>query len=113
MNIVGDGAHLKGVPDKRAGRPCDLLAGKIVYMQRQRQTIQEHAKCAHSRQKHFLPLFAVEKLLRRQVAQLEANPWDVVPPQSTLGTLLEAYSGTAVASTQLGHSSETSHGIIR
>lgn len=125
--------------DLKAPRPTVTVNGTIVYMPRQGLTIQDHPKSAHSRQRYFLPAFAVEMLLRRQIGQLEANPWDVVFPSAvgslrdpnnfrkqwraardelgfewvtphtfrkTVGTLLEASSGMAVASAQLGHSSE-------
>jgi integrase len=127
-----------------AGEACGAvvdggLNGTIVYVPKKGLTIQNHPKSANSRQKYFLPSFAVEMLLRRQIGQLEANPWDVVFPSAvgslrdpnnfrrqwrsasldhgfpwaiphtfrkTVGTLLEASSGLAVASAQLGHSSE-------
>lgn len=125
--------------DLKSERPTVTVNGTIVYMPGQGLTIQEHPKSAHSRQRYFLPAFAVEMLLRRQIGQLEANPWDVVFPSAvgslrdpnnfrkqwrsarddlgfqwvtphtfrkTVGTLLEASSGMASASAQLGHSSE-------
>ena len=46
-------------------------------------TIQEHPKSTNSRQRYYLHPFAVEMLLRRQVLQMVANPWDVVFLSST------------------------------
>lgn len=125
--------------DLKSEKPTVTVNGTIVYVPKKGLTIQDHPKSANSRQKYFLPSFAVEMLLRRQIWQREANPWDVVFPSAvgslrdpnnfrrqwrsasldlgfqwvtphtfrkTVGTLLEASSGVAVASAQLGHSSE-------
>ncbi|SKB86113.1 Site-specific recombinase XerD [Arthrobacter sp. 31Cvi3.1E] len=72
--------------DLKAERPTLTVTGTVIYVQGQGMTIQEHPKSTNSRQRYFLPPFAVEMLLRRQVQQLEANPWDVVFP-SSVGTL--------------------------
>lgn len=72
--------------DLKAARPTVPVNGTIVYMPGQGLTIQDHPKSAHSRQRFFLPAFAVEMLLRRQIGQLAANPWDVVFP-SAVGSL--------------------------
>ncbi len=72
--------------DLRAERPTLTVTGTVIYVSGEGMTIQEHPKSTNSRQRYFLPAFAVEMLLRRQVQQLEANPWDVVFPSST-GTL--------------------------
>jgi integrase len=72
--------------DLKSEKPTVTVNGTIVYMPRQGLTIQDHPKSANSRQRYFLPAFAVEMLLRRQIGQLEANPWDVVFP-SAVGTL--------------------------
>ncbi|MEW1820400.1 site-specific integrase [Arthrobacter sp. NPDC080031] len=125
--------------DLKSERPTVTVTGTIVYVPKQGLTIQDHPKSANSRQRYFLPSFAVQMLQRRQIGQVEANPWDVVFPSAvgslrdpnnlrrqwraasedlgfqwvtphtfrkTVGTLLEASSGVAVASAQLGHSSE-------
>lgn len=72
--------------DLKSERPTLTVTGTVIYVQGQGMTIQEHPKSTNSRQRYFLPPFAVEMLLRRQVQQLVANPWDVVFPSST-GTL--------------------------
>lgn len=72
--------------DLKSARPTLTVTGTIIYVQGQGMTIQEHPKSTNSRQRYFLPAFAVDMLLRRQVQQLESNPWDVVFPSST-GTL--------------------------
>ncbi|WP_354234221.1 tyrosine-type recombinase/integrase [Arthrobacter sp. UYEF3] len=67
-------------------KPTVTVNATIVYMPGQGLTIQDDPKSARSRQRYFLPAFAVEMLLRRQIGQLEANPWDVVFP-SAVGSL--------------------------
>jgi integrase len=72
--------------DLKSERPTLIVTGTVIYVQGEGMTIQEHPESTNSRQGYFLPPFAVEMLLRRQVQQLVANPWDVVFPSST-GTL--------------------------
>ncbi|MFK4299321.1 hypothetical protein ABH924_004502 [Arthrobacter sp. GAS37] len=72
--------------DLKSEKPTVTVNGTIVYMPKQGLTIQDHPKSANSRQRYFLPTFAVEMLLRQQIGQLEANPWDVVFP-SAVGSL--------------------------
>ncbi|MDI3211689.1 site-specific integrase [Arthrobacter sp. AL12] len=72
--------------DLKSARPTLTVTGTVIYVQGQGMTIQEHPKSTNSRQRYYLPPFAVEMLLRRQVQQLEATSWDVVFPSST-GTL--------------------------
>ncbi|MFW0773557.1 tyrosine-type recombinase/integrase [Paenarthrobacter nitroguajacolicus] len=72
--------------DLMSDKPTVTVNGTIVYIPGQGLTIQDHPKSANSRQRYFLPAFAVEMLLRRQIGQLEANPWDVVFP-SAVGSL--------------------------
>lgn len=72
--------------DLKSARPTMTVTGTIIYVKGEGLTIQEHPKSTNSRQQYFLPAFAVEMLLRRQVQQLISNPWDVVFPSST-GTL--------------------------
>lgn len=74
--------------DLKAERPTLTVTGTVIYVQGEGMTIQEHPKSTNSRQRYFLPPFAVEMLMRRQVEQIEANAWDVVFPSST-GTLRE------------------------
>lgn len=72
--------------DLKSERPTLTVTGTVIYVKGHGMTIQEHPKSTNSRQRYYLPPFAVEMLLRRQVQQLVANPWDVVFPSST-GTL--------------------------
>lgn len=125
--------------DLKAEKPTLTVNGTIVTEQGNGLIIQDHPKSTNSRQTYFLPPFAVEMLLRRQVSQLMGNPHDVVFPSATgtlrdpgnyrkqlrtarasigfdwvtphtfrktVGTLLASSEGMAVASAQLGHSSE-------
>ncbi|MBD1541045.1 site-specific integrase [Arthrobacter sp. IA7] len=72
--------------DLKAERPTLTVTGTVIYVPGEGMTIQEHPKSTNSRQRYYLPAFAVEMLLRRQVQQVMANPWDVVFPSAT-GTL--------------------------
>lgn len=126
--------------DLASDKPTLTVNGTIVYEKGKGLIIQDHPKSKNSRQTYFLPPFAVEMLLRRQVSQLMGNPHDVVFPSAvgtlrdpnnfrkqwrttrdelgfqwvtphtfrkTVGTLLAASEGMAVASAQLGHSNES------
>lgn len=125
--------------DLKSEKPTLTINGTVVPERGKGLIIQEHPKSTNSRQRYFLPPFAVEMLLRRQVSQLVGNPHDVVFPSATgtlrdpnnfgkqwrnardalsfkwvtphtfrktVGTLLADSQGMAVASAQLGHSSE-------
>lgn len=72
--------------DLMAERPTLTIRGTVIYTPGEGLTIQDHPKSANSRQRYFLPQFAVDMLLRRQVQQLVGNPWDVVFPSAS-GTL--------------------------
>jgi integrase len=72
--------------DLKSAKPTVTVNGTIVYIPKQGLTIQDHPKSAHLRQRYFPPAFAVEMLLRRQIGQLEANPWDLMFP-SAVGSL--------------------------
>jgi integrase len=50
--------------DLKSEKPTATVNGTIVYMPKQGLTIQDHPKSANSRQRYFLPSFAVEMLLR-------------------------------------------------
>ncbi|ALV44695.1 hypothetical protein MB46_03390 [Arthrobacter alpinus] len=125
--------------DLKSEKPTLTINGTIVTEKGKGLIIQGHPKSTNSRQTYFLPPFAIEMLLRRQVSQLIGNPYDVVFPSATgtlrdpnnfrkqlraarvsigfdwvtphtfrktVGTLLAGSEGMAVASAQLGHSSE-------
>lgn len=68
--------------DLKSARATLTVTGTVIYVPGQGLTIQEHPKSTNSRQRYFIPPFAVEMLLRRQVQQVTANPWDVVFPSS-------------------------------
>lgn len=72
--------------DLKSDRPTLRVRATIIYKEGEGLTIQEHPKSASSVQRYFLPQFAVDMLLRRQVEQEHGNAWDVVFPSAS-GTL--------------------------
>lgn len=66
--------------------PTLTISGAVIYDAGTGMVLQDHPKSSGSRQTYRLPQFAVNMLLRRQVEQLEGNPYDVVFPSAT-GTL--------------------------
>lgn len=83
---IGEALALRWPDIDLGDEPSLTVSGTIISVKGKGLEIQEHPKSAGSRQAYRLPQFAVNMLLRRQVQQLEANPYDVIFP-SAVGTL--------------------------
>ncbi|NGN84814.1 tyrosine-type recombinase/integrase [Arthrobacter silviterrae] len=71
--------------DLAAEKPTVTIQGTIIDVRgKNGLRIQDHPKSANSRQRYFLPLFAVEMLRRRQADPVRQNALDLVFPSSTL-----------------------------
>jgi len=83
---IGEALALRWSDIDLGDEPSLTISGTIVTVKGKGLVLQDHPKSSGSRQTFRLPQFAVNMLLRRQVQQLEANPYDVIFP-SAVGTL--------------------------
>ena len=74
--------------DLRAEVATVTITGTVIRVQGQGLAIQDHPKTSAGRRRLMLPPFVVAMLLRRQMAMVESNAWDLVFPSAT-GTLRE------------------------
>lgn len=83
---IGEALALRWSDVDLGDEPTVTIAGTIVPGREGGLVLQDHPKSSGSYQTFRLPQFAVNTLLRRQVQQVEGNPYDVLFPSST-GTL--------------------------
>lgn len=83
---IGEALALRWGDIDLGEEPSATINGTIVSVRGEGLKLQNHPKSSTSRQTLRLPQFAVNMLLRRQVEQLEGNPYDVIFPSAT-GTL--------------------------